>query len=262
MTVLVSAAMRITTVAVWLALAGVAYADDLVLHAQDSITIDGQRYTCADPSRRGVQLGAGDRVTAGKYKLRCVADDTGGSPPPDSADSITVVSTVEPACVDALYNAISGKPPASDVLGWASACRTVDVRACQIKTQQPDAACFSRLESVLSGSFSASDGAAAERACQRIEASCPARPNKASAHVDLNCLDQLYRGTPGKPNPSSVLNWIGSCRSRTSGHCVTVGGTFDAQCVSKAYQMISGKFSATDAGAVARACRSVELRCD
>jgi len=259
---LVSAAMRFTTVAVWLAVAGVAHADDLVLHAQDSITIDGQRYTCADPSRRGVQLGAGDRVTAGKYKLRCVADDAPPPPPDAAADTIAVTSVVEPTCIDALNNAVSGHPPAADALGWAGACRTVDVRACQIKTQQPDATCFSRLESVISGSFSASDGAAAERACQRVEATCPSHPNKAAARVDLACLDQLYRGTPGKPSPASVLNWIASCRNRTTGHCTVVGGSFDAACVTKAYQMVTGKLSPPDAGAVARACRATDLRCD
>lgn len=252
--------MRKALIAVVL-MTATAYAEELVLHPQDSITIDGTRYTCADSSRRGVQMAPGDRLSAGKWRLRCTGDDSGGGDPGEP-EQTPVVSTVDPACIGSLYDTVSGHPTAADAIQWASACRTIELHGCRITTEQPDQACYSKLDSVISGSFSGTDAAAAERACHRIEASCPTHRNPATVRIDLGCLDQLYSRTSGKPTPSTVVSWLSSCRTRTSGRCTPIAGSFDAQCVSKAYQMISGKFSGADAAAVARSCRAVELRCD
>src|SRR5262245_11493200 len=64
-----------------LATTGVAHADDLVLHAGDSLTVDGKRYTCDDPTRRGVSMSPGDSVTAGSRRLRCEGNGVSESPP-------------------------------------------------------------------------------------------------------------------------------------------------------------------------------------
>jgi hypothetical protein len=249
-------------IAAVLALTTTALAEELVLHAEDSITIDGQRYTCADRSRRGVQMQPGDKLTAGKWRLKCKGDDDSGGGAGDAATT-TIRSNVETACIQGLNNAISGRLPAGDAARWADACRTVDVgRACTVTSEQPDSECYSRLDSVISGHFSQTDAPAVERACKRIEASCRAGKTAVTQNVDIGCLDQLYRNTSGKPTGATVLSWIESCRGRQNGRCVAVNGSYNGECVQKAYNMISGKFSPSDAAAAARACRTVELRCE
>ena len=242
------------------AIAGTAAADQLLLHSQDSLTIDGTRYTCDDSSRKGVQLGPGDRVTAGRYQLKCVHDSDSGHD--SSTRDISVQSRVEPTCISTLNTVIVGYPSASEVLRWADACRPFEVgSACNVTTSKPDDDCYSALNGAIKGTFSETDAPRAQRVCQRVEASCPAFATKVASKVELTCIEKLYNTTSGKPNGHTMVGWIESCRDHAIGACVVVGGSFDRDCVTKSFGMITGAFSAAEAASAARACRALELRC-
>ena len=242
------------------AIAGTAAADQLLLHSQDSLTIDDTRYTCDDSSRKGVHLAPGDHVTAGNYQLKCVSDSD--SSHDSSKRDISVQSRVEPTCIATLNSLVVGYPSASEVLRWADACRPFEVgSACTATTSKPDDDCYSALNDTLKGTFSETDAPHAQRVCQRVEARCPALATKAASKVDLACIEKLYNTTSGKPNGHTMVGWIESCRVHAIGACVVVGGSFDPDCITKSSGMITGAFSAAEAASAAHACRALELRC-
>jgi hypothetical protein len=191
-----------------------------------------------------------------------VADeDTGSSS--TNAPTIDLTSTVSVDCIEQLYQSMSGKPAGTEAPRWADACRNFEIsHRCKVTASQPDSACFDKLNYVITGSFSDSEAAAATTACQQIQATCPSLPNTESSKVDLACLDDLYSKTQGKPDPKAMRDWLGRCRTKAFGKCVVVGGAVDLECVRKAYDMITGKFTSDEAAAVGKACRAVDLRCD
>ena len=237
-------------------LAGTSWAEPVVLQPHDSLTVDGTKYTCEAPTRHGVQLAAGDHVTAGTHEIRC-EDDAAAAPA-----TVAIESSVDPLCIDGLYEMIDGQLPPADALGWAASCRGFQIgRACTVASSDPDEECMSALERSIIGTFSADDLPRVTNACKRITASCPALPNEATSEVDADCLNQLYQATPGKPSAATAIAWTDACRPRAARGCVAVGGTVDRACTGQLYQMIDGKFSPRDAAAAARACRTIALRC-
>lgn len=237
------------------AMTGTAAADALSLHSQDSITIDGTRYTCDDSSRKGVQLGPGDQITAGKYQLKCLRE---GAP----AHDLAVQSRVDATCFATLNQVISGHPSTDDVIWWADACRPFEVgSSCSTVTTKPDDACYTAMNQTITATFSKREASQAQRACQEVDTTCPAIGTKVVSKVELACIEKLYSTTTGKPNGHAMIGWIESCRDHAIGSCVVVGGSFNRECVTKSFTMLSGTYSIRDAGAAARACRTLELRC-
>lgn len=257
-----------TTFATVLLVASTALADgiELTLSWQDSLTIEGTRYTCNDRSRAGVQLAPGDRITAGSFKLRCAkrGDDAPPPPPPPPPTSVTLSSAVDPMCLSQLNMAISGRVPPREVTLWADACRTPPLdRRCQIVSSKPDNACFSALDQLIAGSFPADQVVEAQRACNRIEASCATRgARKVSSSVDLACVGQLYTRTTGKPNAATITTWLDTCRAQAVARCTVVGSKFNSTCFQTAYQYMSGRPSIADAAAMARSCTTYDLACE
>ena len=256
-----------TTFAAVLLVASVAWADgiELTLAWQDSLTIEGTRYTCNDTSRSGVQLAPGDRITAGMYKLRCAKrGDDAPPPPPPPSSTVTLSSSVDTACLSQMNMAISGRVPAKDVTLWADACRTPPLdRRCQIASSKPDNTCFAALDQLISGSFPTELVASVQRACNRIEATCaPRGTRKVSSSVDMACVGQLYTKTSGKPNAPTITTWLDSCRAQAVARCSVVGSKFNNTCFSTAYQYMSGRPSVPEAADLARACTTYELACE
>ncbi len=251
-----------TTFAVLLLAAAPALADgiELTLSWQDSLTIEGTRYTCNDKSRAGVQLGPGDRITAGAFRLRC-AKQGDEAPPPSS---VTLSSGVDTMCLSQMNQAISGRVPPKDVTLWADACRTPPLdRRCQIVSSKPDSTCFAALDQLISGSFPNDQVAAVQRACNRIEASCALRgPRKVASSVDMTCVGQLYTRTTGKPSAATITTWLDTCRAQAVARCTVVGSKFNTTCFQAAYQYMSGRPSVTEAADIARACTTYDLACE
>ena len=260
-----------TTFAVLLFVASPALADgiELTLSWQDSLTIEGTRYTCNDKSRAGVQLAPGDRITAGIYRLRCAkrgdaAPPPPPPPPPPPQTTVTLSSAVDTTCLSQLNMSISGRVPAKDVTLWADACRTPPLdRRCQVVSSKPDNACFSALDQLISGSFSTDQVVEVQRACNRIEASCATRgTRKVTSSIDMSCVGQLYTRTKGKPNAGTITMWLDTCRAQAVARCTVVGSKFNSTCFSTAYQYMSGRPTVSDAAAMANACTTYELACE
>jgi hypothetical protein len=242
---------------------------DLPMQWDDVITIEGTRYGCNARIRGGVTLQPGDRVSAGRFRVKCARRDNsdGGDvqppgPPPPQTSSLT--SAVDTRCLSQVYQTISGRVPPASAPMLAEACRPMNVpRVCRETSSAPDAGCFRQLDQIISGSFSANDGAEAQRACRRVEASCAFEgTRKASARVDMTCVSQLYQKTSGRPNGAAIVQWIDGCRSQTRGRCQTVASSFDQACYTQAYQFVSGRPTIEDAARIARACTAHELLCD
>lgn len=253
-------------VAIVAVLAGsaVAVADRLVLHSQDSITIDGTRYTCDDTSRRGVQLAPGDHINAGGWQLHCDGDhgDTGSTGTRPTARTITAQSHVDTACIAELFQTTNGHASANDMVHLAEGCRVFEIGGqCTATTTQPDGDCFTSLNQLIAGTLSDQEIVRVQRACQRVEATCPAYPNKVASKVDLDCVTKLYQASTARPTTHGIASWLDSCRDHAPASCIAVGGKLDHDCVTKAYSINAGAFSATEAAAVSRACRVLELRC-
>lgn len=256
-----------TTFAVVLLVAAPALADgiELTLSWQDSLTIDGTRYTCNDKSRAGVQLAPGDRITAGSFRLRCEKrGDDAPPPPPPEKTAVALSSAVDTACLSQMNMAISGRVPAKDVTLWADACRTPPLdRRCQVVSSKPDSTCFSALDQLISGSFPNDQVAAVQRACNRIEATCATRgTRKVSSAVDMACVGQLYTRTTGKPNAQTIATWLDTCRAQAVARCTVVGSKFNGSCFSTAYQYMSGRPTVTEAADIARSCTTYDLACE
>lgn len=253
-----------TTFAAMLLVAAPALADgiELTLSWQDSLTIDGTRYTCNDKARPGVQLQPGDRITAGAFRLRCAKRGDDAPPPPPT--TVTLSSAVDTTCLSQLNQSISGRVPAKDVTLWADACRTPPLdRRCQVVSSKPDSTCFAALDSLISGSFPNDQVAVVQRACNRIEASCsPRGTRKVSSSVDMSCVGQLYTRTTGKPSGATITTWIETCRAQAVARCAVVGSKFNSTCFSTAYQYMSGRPTVTEAADLARACTTYDLACE
>lgn len=250
-----------TTFAALLLAASPAVADgiELTLSWQDSLTIDGTRYTCNDRSRAGVQLSPGDRVAAGIYRLACAKR---GDERPETGVSLS--SAVDTMCLSQLNQSISGRVPAKDVTLWADACRTPPLdRRCQVVSSKPDNACFAALDQLISGSFPNDQVAVVQRACNRIEATCtPRGTRKVSSSVDMACVGQLYTRTTGKPSAATIATWLDTCRAQAVARCTVVGAKFNGTCYQTAYQYISGRPSVVEAADIARACTTYDLACE
>jgi hypothetical protein len=244
--------------------AGVAFADRVVLHPGDSITVDGTQYSCGVTDADGVKLAIGDAITVNGHRIKCRSADADAPPPPPPPPpaTIAVESHVETSCINDLYQVIDGKPAIGDAIHWADACRGFEIgKQCSATTASPDDDCFNALYQVIPGNFSDKDAIRARSSCRRLQATCPAPPNAVESSVDLGCLDQVYQATSGKPDGHTMLGWLEQCRDHAVGQCVIVGGTLQAGCVQKAYGMISGKFTSAEAATAARMCRTLELRC-
>jgi hypothetical protein len=262
---------RAIVIAGLLSSASLALADgiELTLQWQDSLTVEGTRYTCNDKSRRGVQLAPGDKITAGGFRLKCARRSEGGPDdgppgPPPAGSSVTVTSFVDTSCLTQMNTSISGRVPQKDVPLWADACRTPPLdRRCTVVSSKPDNSCFSALDQLISGSFSGDVVVEAQRACNRIEASCTTRGGKkVTSSVDTSCVTQLYTKTSGRPTAATITTWIDSCRAQNVARCTIVGSKFNSTCYSQAYSYMSGRPSVTDAAGMARACTTYELACE
>ncbi len=254
-----------------LAVATATFADGIELTMQwtDSLTVEGTRYTCNGPARRGVAMGPGDKLTAGQFRLKCAKRGDGGAPdepppPPPPSARVSVISAVDTSCLTQLNSSISGRLPVTSATTWADACRPVAIgRSCSIDKSTPQSSCVNTLDSMISGSFSDDQVLALNHACARIEATCsPRGARKVLEATDMSCMSQLYQKTSGRPTAASIVKWIDGCRTPAPRGCTAVAASFESSCFSQSFTFITGRPSAQEAALIARGCMKIEYRCD
>jgi hypothetical protein len=236
---------------------------DLPLSAEDSITIDGTRYTCGASGRSGVKMSGGDVVTAGRFKLRCVARPGDLPPPPPSpAQMIHVRSAVDATCIQAFAGAITGYFKGNEASNIAQACRPLAVDAsCVDMTTKHDATCFAALQKGMFSYPTDVESAAMMKSCSAVEADCPADGKTATSRVDLKCLDQLYKSARTYPKAPALIGWIDQCRESPRQRCTAVSASFDGACFKSATKMLSTYPTPGEATELVTRCRSIDYRC-
>ena len=247
--------------AITLVTAGVAYADHLVLHTGDSLTVDGTTYACDDPTTSGVNVAAGDKLTIGKIDLRCKTRE--GAPPPPPPAPLSVSSAVDANCLTFVNQVAAGRPTGAEAARWADACRPFEIgKQCTITQQTSDPNCVSLIGQIAS-SLGDRDVARVAQSCQMQAADCPSPPPTAvESHVDLNCISQLNQVASQRPDVKGVASWASQCRSApVAATCTVVGGATDMNCVSFLNQLVASRPTAAEVPTLARACRTLQLAC-
>jgi hypothetical protein len=244
--------------------AGVAFADKIVLHPGDSITLDGSQYSCGDPNATGAQIAIGDKVTVNGLDIKCRARKDGSGPPAPATTTTPVdaTSTVDTNCINFMAQISGSAPHGADAARWADSCRGFELgKQCTVTASTPDDNCFNFLSQVVSGGFSGGDAARTRNSCKQIQGTCPAPANAVESKVDTQCMNQLASASAGGLDGHAVIGMAQQCRDHAVGQCVVVGGAPDTNCMNFAAQLTSTAFTPTDVAGVARACRTLELRC-
>ena len=243
--------------------AGVALADKVVLHPGDSITLDGNQYSCGDPNATGAQIAIGDKVTVNGLDIKCrERKGAAPAPAPEPPATVDVNSAVDVQCINFMNQIVSGRARGADAARWADACRGFELgKECKATASTPDDACFNFLSQVIDGEFSGAEAGRARNSCKQIQGTCPAPANAVESRVDTQCMNQLYQAASGGLDGHATVGIAQQCRDHAVGQCVVVSGAADIQCMNFANQITSGGFTPTDAAGLARACRTLELRC-